>query len=194
MRNISRKNSCSSFAPCAGEEDTKTRLERNGNGGSPKSFYFGPRFLSRAAPPQSGTRGFAVCKFFGMSARACNNFMEISSPAKYSRSHRVSRAGDATRCESKNVAGEKKKSSVASFFFSLCTAIGDAAFVPRYIEKGTHRLSRIHQRLPDEFFFFLFRPPFLSSPPGPVVTGCITATRRNAMVADSGGNVRLLHR
>lgn len=51
------KELVSPFARHAGEEDTKTRLERNGNGGSPKSFYFGSRFLSRAAPPlQPGTR------------------------------------------------------------------------------------------------------------------------------------------
>jgi len=104
-------------------------------------FLFWSPFLSRAAPP--GTQ-LAVCKFFGMSARACNNFMEISSPAKYS--HRVSRAGDATRIEKR---GKRKKFSLPSLFLYLRIAVDDF-FVSKYvgIENGMTFacLSCIHQR------------------------------------------------
>jgi len=92
------------------EKYTKTRLERNGNEGSPKFFYFDSSpplslYLFCRARCRPECR-LVVCKFFGMSARACNNFMEISSPAKHS--HRVSRASNATRIEKRGKREEKK--------------------------------------------------------------------------------------
>lgn len=99
---LSRKNSCR-----AEEENTKTRLERNGNGGSPPRnlFISVPLSLSRgAATARNAARGMQI--FWHERARACNNFMEISRPTKCSPSHRVSRAGDATRIEKR---GRKRK-------------------------------------------------------------------------------------
>lgn len=84
----------------------------------PRNLFISvPLSLSRAAaappppPPQ-----LAVCKFFGMSARACNNFMEISSPAKYPLARAESSRARATRRESKKRDGrEEKKRSPSSF-------------------------------------------------------------------------------
>lgn len=134
--------------------------------------------LSRAAPP--GTQP-AVCKFFGMSARACNNFMEITSPAKYS--HRVSRASDATRIE-KRVAGGKKKLSLPFSLYHGIT-VGEVFQVSR-IERRP-RAYPVFISGAGIFFSCPFLP-FLSSRSGPA------PSLRNATVADSDGNVRLLYR
>jgi len=70
-------------SPFAQAENTKTRLERNG----------GSRNLFISAPFRGGAayRMSAVCKFFGTSVRACNNFMEIAGTHPQN-SPRISRA------------------------------------------------------------------------------------------------------
>lgn len=105
--NISRKRT---RIVVRAEEDTKTRLERNGNDGSPKSFYVDPSLSIVCGAARNAGSWYA--NFFGMSARARNNFMEISSPAKHS--HRVSRASNAIRIE-KRGRGEKKSSPCLSY-------------------------------------------------------------------------------
>jgi len=113
-----------------------------------------------------------VCKFFGMSARACNNFMEISSPAKHS--HRVSRASNATRIEKRGKREEKKARPV---FYS--TLLVGRWHLSRYvdIEKGTTFmcLSRIHPRFARTNFFCFLSPSFFH-PRSRRYTVCINDT------------------
>ena len=112
-----------------------------------------------------------VCKFFGMSARACNNFMEISSPAKHS--HRVSRASNATRIE-KHGKREEKKSPPCLLLYSP-----GRWYLSRYvdIEKGTTFmcLSRFHPRFARTNFFCFLSPSFFH-PPSRRYTVCINDT------------------
>jgi len=73
-------------SPFAQAENTKTRLERNGRS---RNLFISALFRGGGG---AAYRMSAVCKFFGTSVRACNNFMEIASPTPRTRPYRISRA------------------------------------------------------------------------------------------------------
>lgn len=163
--NISRKRTRVARRADGGGHENAIRAEwkrRKHPLSPPKPFYFGPPFsVARgAAATWDAARGMQI--FWHERARACNNFMEISRPAKYSRSRGISRAGDAMRIEKPG--GRRRRRRKKSFFtlFLSGTAVGDA-FLSRVlvgIERGATSacLSRIHRRCRTDFFFAPFSP------------------------------------